>query len=131
MTENMSSAMDDVNNTIMAAMLPQLTRLGERVASLEAMANNSERDLAAIRRSLHDLNNAVVPLISDRQRFAEAHVENVAKINELSGKLTKILELRNQGIGAWRALVWIAGITVSVAALIGWAMTHHFSITVN
>ena len=99
---------------LMTVILQQQSRQGERVASLETSSVTIERDLGIIRQHLHDLR-------------ADIDLRMAAQ----STKMDALLKLRDQGIGAWRALAWIAGLTVAATTLIGWALTHHFTITVN
>ena len=121
----------DMELEIMAAMLPQITRLGERVASLETRGQSIERDLAAIRLSLHNLNNVITPLTVDRERFLQFHNDNIVRIKELALKMDELLQLRKQGIGAWRAMIWIVGIVSASAAFLAWVLIHHLSISAS
>jgi septal ring factor EnvC (AmiA/AmiB activator) len=127
----MSAAPPTGLHEIMTVLLQQQARQGERVASLETSSQTIERDLGLIRNNLHAVANSLTPLSADYERLSAAVATLSANMKAQSDKLDSLLQLRNQGIGAWRALAWIAGLTAAAATLIGWALTHHFTITVN
>jgi hypothetical protein len=116
---------------IMTVLLQQQARQGERVASLETSSQTIERDLGLIRNNLHGVANSLTPLIGDYERLSAAVAGLSTDMQAQSRKMDELLKLRNQGIGAWKALIWIGTLTIAAASLIGWILTHHFTITVN
>jgi len=129
-----------------AAALNQASRMGERLAALEAasvtrMAGFSE-DLRVVRQNLHDIRGqmqismaaeqrcisslAVIERIQSEQDTAARHrsAEHAAQIDKIMAALERIAADRARAEGAW----WFATkAAAAIAALLGagwWAITH-------
>lgn len=133
---------DDVAVQIPAALIAPLTRMGERVAALEARATTEiaslKRDTEVIRAAIHDINNNQQRFVAAEQQCASGlalltekmagHTDQIAAI---ATSIHEFATARSRAEGAWWATGKIAivastclsGLAAAVTATL-WALNH-------
>jgi chromosome segregation ATPase len=129
---------DQDRHPILDQIFNPLTRLGERVAVIEANYSNLKEDTASIRSNIHHSNNKMQELIAlEREcsmsldQLVSAQATMAQQVRSLAESVNTLLIAKSKGEGAWfattRITVFVLSILTGAATVVAgvmWALGH-------